>query len=147
MGLLLVLLNSPFWFKRRHFASKYHGAPLMTRPRDLESRVATHTFFFYHSCKTSSATVIVRSLPAHSFKLTVCRRVADGVRAVPEGSGQLHPAEGARLEGEGPPPAAVDRRLTLPAVLGRAHRPLGEVLRHKTSGHCTESDELELFGV
>lgn len=72
-----------------------------------------------------------RSLPVHFFKLTVftvCLHVTDGVRAVPEGSGQLHPAEGAGLEREGPPPAVIHRCLTLPAVLERAHHPFGEVL-------------------
>lgn len=54
--------------------------------------------------------------------------MTDGVRALPEGSGKLHPAEGAGLEREGPPPAAVHGCLTLLAVLERAHHPLGEVL-------------------
>lgn len=58
----------------------------------------------------------------------MCLRVTDGVRALPEGSGKLHPAEGAGLEREGPPPAAVHHCLTLFAVLERAHHPLGEVL-------------------
>lgn len=94
-----------------------------------------------------------RSLPALFSKLTVfsvCLRVTDGVRALPEGSGQLHPAEGAGLEREGPPPAAIHRCLTFPAVLEWTHHPLGEVLiwhkKKKRSSHCTESDELEFLG-
>lgn len=61
----------------------------------------------------------------HLFWRGVC--AADGVGAVPEGSGQLHSAEGAGLEREGPPPAAVHRRLALPPVPQRTHHPPGEV--------------------
>lgn len=53
--------------------------------------------------------------------------MSDGVRAVPEGSGQVRPAERAGLEGESPPTASVHCRVALPAVAGGAHRPPGEV--------------------
>lgn len=55
------------------------------------------------------------------------QRLPDGVWAVPEGSGWLHPAERAGMEREGSPPAALHCRFTLPSVPDRTHHPPGEV--------------------
>lgn len=56
--------------------------------------------------------------------------LSDGVRAFPEGSGRLHPAERAGLEREGPPPAALYCCLTFPTVPVWTHHPPGEVPTH-----------------
>lgn len=80
---------------------------------------------------------------AHYFKLTVLLSITDGIRAVSKGTRQLYPAEGARLERKGPPPAAVHCCFTLSAVFERAHHSLGEVFIWLNKNHCTKSDEFE----
>lgn len=89
-----------------------------------------------HLCQTLQTTTQTRS--TRNFNSTkaafldffpLC--VSDGVRTVPEGSGQEPAAERAGLEGEErPPTAGLHRRFTLPSVADGTHHSPGEVHTH-----------------
>ncbi len=86
---------------------------LCIKVKDISVATNTHPQAF--ETQVNSNNLILR-LHVNLRVFLTCVFLSDGVRAVPEGSGWLHPAERAGLEREGPPPAALYCSLTLPSV-------------------------------